>query len=644
MDDNRLLHVLRTYWGYNSFRTPQEDIINSVLSGKDTLALLPTGGGKSICYQVPALLSEGVCVVITPLIALMKDQVQNLRNRGIDAASIYSGLSRHEIDSVLSACFHGKMKFLYLSPERLLSELIMESLTRMKVSFFAVDEAHCISEWGYDFRPSYLQISQVRSLHPDRPLIALTATATLRVREDIVQKLEFREPAVFVSTFERPNISFLVYRTEDSYRRITEIIKGVKGSCIVYVRNRKKTREISEYLTRHGVSSDYYHAGLPIALREKKQDAWVNNSISTIVSTNAFGMGIDKPDVRAVIHYGPPDSLEAYYQEAGRAGRDGKESYAVLLYDHEDIRFLDEKRKVTMPEINLIRRIYNAVSNYLEVPVGGGMANSFDFDAQAFASSHEMNQITVTNALKTLEQEGYLQVNDAWFIPSKLRIIISPSDLYSYRVSNADTDPLLKVILRSSEGIFTNFIPYNENNIAHLMNESVERVRKLMGKLRSDGVIETTPVKDLPQLIFTSPREKEAYIEIDQKAYQARKDSYDQRILAVKHYVECNTNCRVSMLLHYLGETPDSRCGKCDYCRRLNDLGMSDLRVENIRESIQDVLRNHPGIKVKELLPKLKIQPHEYEKAIEVMRFLADRKYLVIEGDDVALADNHEKT
>ncbi len=643
MDDTRLLQTLKTYWGYNSFREPQKDIIESVLNGSDTLALLPTGGGKSICYQVPAMLSEGLCVVVTPLIALMKDQVQNLKNRGIDASAIYSGLSKHEIDSILSACFHDKMKFLYLSPERLLSEMIMESLKKIRISFFAIDEAHCISEWGYDFRPSYLQISQVRALHHDRPVLALTATATKKVRQDIIQKLECRSPKVFVSSFKRPNISFLVYKNEDRHRRIAEIIKGVQGCGIVYVRNRKKTREISDYLNKTGIKSDYYHAGLPVALRERKQDTWINSGDSTIVSTNAFGMGIDKPDVRAVVHSGPPDSLEAYYQEAGRVGRDGKESYAVLLYDDDDVRNLLEKRTLTMPEIKTIRKIYNAIGNYLSIPVGGGMATSHDFDIQAFCNTNQMHPVTVTNAIKTLEQEGYIQLNDAWFIPSKVRIIISPSDLYSYRVGNASVDPLLKILLRTSEGVFSGFTPYNENNLAHLMGEDTVMVRSLMNKLRADGIISTTPVKDLPQLVFITPREKEEYVEIDEKAYQERKNAFDERIMAVKHFIQSGTNCRVSLMLSYLGESPDSRCGKCDYCRKLNDIGLSDLRVENIRESIHDILKGTPAMSVKELLPKLALQPDESDKVLDVIRFLTDNHFLVINDDEIALADPDEE-
>jgi ATP-dependent DNA helicase RecQ len=620
------------------------EVIRSVLDGTDTLALLPTGGGKSICYQLPGLVLDGVCVVITPLIALMKDQVQNLRNRGIESASIYSGLSKHEIDSILSACFHGKIKFLYLSPERLLSEMMMEALSRMNVNFFAVDEAHCISEWGYDFRPSYLQIAQVRTLHPDRPVLALTATATTRVRQDIVKQLEFRSPAIFVSSFSRPNISFLVYRTEDRYRRISEIIRGVKGSCIVYVRNRKKTREISDYLNRTGISADYYHAGLPVALRESKQDAWISNRISTIVSTNAFGMGIDKPDVRAVIHSGPPDSLEAYYQEAGRAGRDGKESYAVLLYEPEEVRSLEEKVSLTMPEIGLIRKIYNAIGNYLSVPVGGGMATSQDFDIQAFCNSHDMHPVTVANSIRVLEQEGYLQMNDAWFIPSKVRIVISPSDLYSYRVSNEDADPLLKVLLRTSEGVFTNFTPYNENNIAHLLNQSVEVVRSVMSKLIIDGVITTTPVKDMPQLIYLTPREKESYVEIDEKAYNLRRDAFDGRIMAVKNYVENGTNCRVSMLLYYLGESPDSRCGKCDYCRKINETGLSELKIHDIQNAIYKMLKDTHSMSVKEITGKLELHPHETDSVLEIIRMMADGNYLTLKEGAISLKKPNEET
>jgi ATP-dependent DNA helicase RecQ len=632
--EKELHAILKEYWGFQSFRTVQLDIIKSVLNSSDTLALLPTGGGKSLCYQVPAIYKEGTCVVVTPLIALMKDQVSALKKRNVAAAALYSGISYAEIESVISECVNGHIKLLYLSPERLLSEKIMNVIAQMNISFFAVDEAHCISEWGYDFRPSYLQISQVRQLHSGCPVLALTATATKDVQKDIISKLNFKNQKIFSVSFKRPNINFLVYNTEDRDRKVLDVIKGVKGSALIYVRNRKRTREISEMLVKNKHSADFYHAGLPVQLRNSKQDDWLKNQIRVMVCTNAFGMGIDKPDVRTVVHMGLPDSLEAYYQEAGRAGRDSKVSYAVLLYDQSDIDSLIEKTSVKYPEIDVIRNIYNTLCNYLDVPVGSGMATSYDFDITAFSSHFNLNPHLVSSVIRILSNEGFLQLNDAWFIPSKLKIIVSPEELYNYRVGNAIVDPVVKVILRTSEGVFFDFVPYNDNKIAGLVKSNTPAVRKIVKKLVNEGILEVTPLKDQPQLIFLSPREDSKYIEIDTVALEKRRENYKKRIEAIIHYAVSKEKCRMVMMLSYLGETPDARCGTCDYCRTINKIGINDIKLKEIQESVIKQITSGP-VSVKNLVSAITIDPVVKDDVINVLRWMADNNQITIDGEVV---------
>ena len=620
-----LLSILKKYWGFDRFRPLQEDIILSVLQNNDTLALLPTGGGKSICFQVPAMLQEGVCIVVSPLIALMKDQVENLKKKGIRAIAIYSGMSSREVDIALDNCIYGGVKFLYLSPERLLSELVQERIARMKVCFFTVDEAHCISQWGYDFRPPYLRIAEIRQLHPDVPVIALTATATPLVRADIMRQLKFRKETLFQMSFARSNLSYLVYHLEDKNRKMVDIFSKVKGSGIVYVRNRKRTREYAKILQEAGISADFYHAGLTPQLRDQKQDAWKNNTTRVMVCTNAFGMGIDKPDVRAVVHMDLPDSLEAYYQEAGRAGRDEKPSFAVVLYHDKDIADIRKRQETSFPGIKEIRAVYQGLANYLQVPVDSGMGVSFDFDISSFITNYNFNPVTALACLRHLETEGLISVTDAVLIPSRIFFRVSNLELYNFQVTHPKHDMLIKTILRSTEGVFDDFARISEPELANRLRISYAEVVSMLQYLRKSDIIYYEPRKDAPQLVFTMPREETEYISFDQKKYMERKAGYVEKTEAVVNYVNSRHLCRSMILLSYFGETVNTRCGVCDFCRSMNKLELNELEIENFKQKIHTLLHKSAG-SVDDLIEKSGIA--DREKALEALSWLVDQEYL----------------
>jgi len=579
--------ILKQYWNHDAFRPMQEEIIQSVLLGHDTLALLPTGGGKSVCFQIPALAKHGICIVVSPLIALIKDQVENLKAKGIDAVSIVSGMSKREIDIALDNCIYNEVKFLYLSPERLLSELVRERIKYMKVNLIAVDEAHCISQWGYDFRPPYLHIADLRELHPDVPVLALTATATAEVREDIQQKLQFKNGRVFQKSFERKSISYVVLNEENKLKKLLDIPQGVKGSGIVYVRSRKDTVEIAKYYNDNGIRADYYHAGLPMPERSARQESWINNRTRIIVATNAFGMGIDKPDVRFVIHKDMPESLEAYYQEAGRAGRDEHKAYAILLYTEADRQKELRKLEINFPSVDEIKKVYHSLSNYYQLAYEAGEGVSFDLDIAAFCSKYNLDPIKTLNALKFLEQDEYLSFNESVFLPSRFRFEVFNEQLYNFQIQNAGWDPFIKTLLRSYGGAFENYVRLREFDIARRANMSTQQVIDALKQLQEMNILNYLPQTDHPQVTYLKPRQHANALYINKHLIDQRKETYRRKIEAVFAYA-LHRRCRSQMLLAYFDEDNAPKCGICDICleekRQLNAAEIGDTITNEIVE------------------------------------------------------------
>ncbi len=625
--------ILTRYWGYASFRPLQEDIIKAVLEGRDTLALLPTGGGKSICFQVPALAMDGLCIVVTPLIALMKDQVANLQEKGIPAVAIYSGMTYTEIDIRLDNCAHGSVKFLYLSPERLQTELFQERLKRMKVCLLAIDESHCISQWGYDFRPPYLKIAEIRDYIPDTPVLALTATATPAVVKDIQEKLAFKFENVFQKSFERKNLTYAIKKDENKQQRLIDMLRKVKGCGIVYVRNRKKTREIAALLVKHNISADYYHAGLDQRIRDKKQDAWMKGHTRIIVSTNAFGMGIDKPNVRIVIHLDIPDCIEAYFQEAGRGGRDEKRAFAIILYNDADIMQLDTHFNYSYPELSEIKRVYNALGNYYQLPVGSGNNNSFDFLMTHFTEQYKMNPIIVFSAVKFLEKEGYLMLTESVYTPSKIYIPLTKEKLYKFQVANPYYDVFLKTLLRIYSGMFDEFIRIDEADIAHKLKLEKKEVVMLLEKLQKYNVIHYEPQKDKPQIIFTTERVDVKDLQISKENYSVRKKTASERLKAVKNYVESQNKCRSQILLAYFGETDSMRCGTCDVCKDRNKVEVNEMEFNNILQIVKPLLTAQK-MTYNELFEAA--AKHPRDKVANVLQWLIDKEK-IHQVDDIYL-------
>lgn len=559
------IEVLKKYWGYNEFRPLQEEIINSVLQKRDTLALMPTGGGKSICFQVPALMQEGICIVISPLIALMKDQVENLRERNIEAISLFSGMGKREVDLALDNCIYGPVKFLYISPERLESELVLERIRHMQVNLFAIDEAHCISQWGYDFRPAYLNISQLRELHPEVPYLALTATATPDVVVDIQEKLNFTEGMVHKKSFFRENLAYMVLKEENKQGRMLKIIRKLGGSGIIYVRNRRETQETARLLINEGIAADFYHAGLSADERTRKQDGWKSDQIRVIVATNAFGMGIDKPDVRFVIHLEPPDSLEAYYQEAGRGGRDGLKSYAVLLYHESDLVQLQKKFEYSFPSINFVRKVYQNLGNYFQLAYGAGEGLTLDFDLGDFCQRYKQEPISVISALKFLERDGWLALSESVYVPSRLKFELASTDLYKYQVEHPHSDRFIKAVLRMYGGAFDYYVPIREYDLSRKFNLSFAHVIEQLQLLHNQGVLDYIPQTDSPQIHYLQPRMDGQHLHIDAPFIKLRKDAGKTKLDAVFGYLERNL-CRSRQLLAYFDEPDSKPCGICDHC------------------------------------------------------------------------------
>ncbi len=614
--------ILLKYWGFSAFRPLQEDIIRSVLEGHDTLALLPTGGGKSLCYQVPGLAREGLCIVVTPLVALMKDQVQNLKDRGIKAVGVYYGLSKMEMDIAIDNCVYGDVKFLYLSPERLTTDLLRARIPKMKVNLLAVDEAHCISQWGYDFRPPYLKIAEVRELMPHTPVLALTATATPQVVLDIQQKLAFGSPRVFQKSFERKNLAYVVLHEEDKLNRLLKICQKVGGPGIVYVRNRKKTRELALFLKKNNVSADFYHAGLTTLERDVKQNAWMQEKARVMVSTNAFGMGIDKPNVRFVVHMDLPDSPEAYFQEAGRAGRDGKKSFAVLLCNKADVIELERNHERSFPPIDFIKKVYNSLGNYFQLAIGAGRDQTFAFSLSEFSENYTYDPVLVFNALKFLEREGYIAMSDALANPSRVFISINKEELYRFQVATPSYDAFLKVLLRSYTGLFSEFVKISESDIAKRAGITKEEAIKRLRWLRQVSILQYEEQNEQATITFLEERMQEHQLRITPEVYHERREFSRERMEAMKQYVLSSNKCRSTMLLAYFGEVVSHRCGHCDVCLERNKAEVSAYEFDLVLKEIKPWLQTK-SMTVKEILSEIPAALNE-GKVLKVLQWLID--------------------
>ena len=621
---NKYQEILKQYWGYDSFRDLQEEIITSIGEGKDTLGLMPTGGGKSITFQVPALAQSGLCIVITPLIALMKDQVQNLRKRGIKALAIYSGMTRQEIVTALENCIFGDYKFLYISPERLDTEIFRIKLRSMKASMITVDESHCISQWGYDFRPAYLKIAEIRELLPGVPVLALTATATPEVVKDIQSRLNFREENVFRMSFERKNLAYIVRKTDNKTGELLHILKRIDGSAIIYVRNRRRTKEITELLMQEGITADFYHAGLDNAVKDLRQKRWQNGEIRVMVATNAFGMGIDKPDVRIVLHIDLPDSPEAYFQEAGRAGRDGLKAYAVILYAKSDKMTLHKRVADTFPEKEYILQVYEHLQYYYQMAMGDGFQCIREFNLEEFCRKFKYFPVPVDSALKILTQAGYLEYTDEQDNASRILFTIRRDELYKLREMGTEAETLIQTILRSYTGVFTDYAYISEDTLAIRTGLTRQQIYNILVTLAKRRIVDYIPHKKTPYIIYTRERLELRYLHIPASVYEERKARYEARIKAMEEYVTSESVCRSRMLLRYFGEKNEHNCKQCDVC--LNRHETDCLPEDSFREMRKQIL---------ELLARKSLPPAGIANAIEAEREDISRviQYLLEEGE-----------
>ena len=607
----------------------QEDIIRSVLDGRDTLALLPTGGGKSVCYQVPALCRDGICIVISPLIALMKDQVLNLQKRGVPAAAIYSGMSRREIDILFENACNGAYKLLYLSPERLLTELARVRIQRMNVRLLAVDEAHCVSQWGYDFRPPYLRIPELREILPDVPILALTATATAEVLEDIQEKLAFRKKHVFRQSFVRSNLSYSVLYETKKRDKLLDILKNVPGSGIVYVKSRGEAKEICHFLLQNKINAGYYHAGLSTDERNNRQAEWIDGKTRIIVCTNAFGMGIDKPDVRIVVHLHLPDSLESYFQEAGRAGRDGQKSYATLLYSPADADSLRFHLQAAFPSIELLARVYQALGSYTQLAVGAGIGETFDFDLPFFCATYKLEQSQTHAALRILEQDGWIALSDTAATMARAQVVASREAIYDYQLRNPQADAVIKVLLRAYPGINSHFSDISESMLAQYAKIPVENIRQVLQMANQEGLLLYEPQKDKPQLTFTHERVSSENLLIDHQKLAWRKQRAAEWVERAIHYAETR-QCRSQLLLSYFDEPESRRCGICDVCTGRNKTEVSANTFEAYERKIKEVLLKE-SLPPEEVLQAFALKRHEM--VTKVMGYLLDERKLVLRED-----------
>lgn len=615
------LEILKHYWGYDHFRPSQAEIIQSVLERKDVLALLPTGGGKSICFQVPAMILEGVCIVITPLIALMEDQVHQLKRRGIAAVAVHSGMSHSQIDITIDNCVYGKIKFLYLSPERLQTEMFIERVKKMTVCLIAVDEAHCISQWGYDFRPPYLKIAALRELKPDVPFIAVTASATKVVKEDIIQKLELYEPAVFQQSFARDNLSFVVRKSEKKEKQLLTILKKVPGSSIVYVRSRKATQELARMLSNSGISAIFYHAGLSYQERSERQKEWIENKSRVMVATNAFGMGIDKPDVRTVAHMDLPENLESYYQEAGRAGRDGKRAYAVILFHEVDVLSLQSKIQQSQPTLEYLNKIYQSLANYFHLAVGSSEGESYEFDLDDFCKRFSFKSVTVYAALKKLEEAGLIQLNEGFYRPSRVHILVDKTRLYEFQIANEKYDPLVKSLMRLyGATLFSEFVNISENQLSSSLKWPDRQTRDSLQQLTQLQIIEYVPASEKPQITYLLARQDAERLPVDRVHMEQRRELIFKKMNAMIDYVQRTDHCRMQLVQEYFDEETFLECGICDVClakKKKENL----VALKDYKDQVFYLLSQKPM--TPEQLEDA-VSPGERELFIEVLREMVD--------------------
>lgn len=623
---SRYHDILKQYWGYDCFRDLQEDIITSIGQGKDTLGLMPTGGGKSITFQVPALAQEGLCIVITPLIALMKDQVQNLRNRGIKAVAIYSGMTRKEIIIALENCIFGDYKFLYISPERLDTDIFKLKLRSMNVSMITVDESHCISQWGYDFRPAYLKIADIRELLPNIPVLALTATATPEVVVDIQKKLHFKHENVFRMSFERKNLAYIVRNTDNKQVELLHILSKVPGTAIVYARSRKRTKETAEALKNAGISADFYHAGLNNEIKDLRQKQWQTGVFRVIVATNAFGMGIDKADVRLVVHIDLPDSPEAYFQEAGRAGRDGKKAYAVILYSKADRATLNKRVADTFPEKEYIKQIYEHINFYYQMAMGDGLDRMYDFNLEEFCRNFKYFPVPANGALKILSQAGYIEYTDEQDNGSRLIFTVGREDLYRCKEMGAEMEALLQAIMRSYTGLFTDYVYIHEDSLAMRLNTTRQKVYEMLVILTKRHIIDYIPHKKTPYIIYKRERLDLKYIHLSKEVYEERKERYVKRIEAMIEYVTADDACRSRMLLRYFGEKNEHNCSQCDICIEKKKKALKQPEFDELASGVFEVIKDN-ALTPADITRKLNIEP---DRVSIVIQYLLDEDKLTM--------------